>query len=132
MSISNRILKKLRGKAGKGKKNTQVELNMCEQELDTHKEEIDTCNAELAAYIAKDNSPEYLYGQQADECKIIRKEDGRMFMESSMFLEQTEEFSDRPFHFQYENTIPTSIWFGSHSITFLRIARMVGPTLPFL
>ena len=55
MSISNRILKKLRGKAGKGKKNTQVELNMCEQELDTHKEEIDTCNAELAAYIAYSN-----------------------------------------------------------------------------
>ena len=89
----------------------EVELNMCEQELDTHKEEIDTCNAELAVYIAKDNSPEYLYGQQADECKIIRKEDGRMFIESSMFLEQTEEFSDRPF--QYENTIPTSSWFRS-------------------
>ena len=34
-----------------------------------------------------------------------------MFMESSMFLDYTEEFSDRPF--QYENTIPTSIWFGS-------------------
>jgi len=111
MSISNRILKKLRGKAGKGKKNTRVELNMCEKELDAHKEELDTCNAELAAYIAKDNSPEYLYGQQADECKIIRREDGRMFMESSMFLEQTEEFSDRPF--QYEYTIPTSSWFSS-------------------
>ena len=89
----------------------EVELNMCEKELDTHKEEIDTCNAELAAYIAKDNSPEYLYGQQADECKIIRKEDGRMFMESSMFLDYTEEFSDRPF--QYENTILTSSWFSS-------------------
>ena len=87
MSISNRILKKLRGKAGKGKKNTQVEveLNMCEQELDTHKEEIDTCNAELAVYIAKDNSPEYLYGQQADECKIIRKEDGRMLTDGRVF-----------------------------------------------
>jgi len=46
MSISNRILKKLRGKAGKGKKNTRVELNMCEKELHTHKEELDTCNAE--------------------------------------------------------------------------------------
>ena len=107
--ISNRILKTGKGK----KKNAQVrfELNMCEEELHTHKEELDTCNAELAAYIAKDNSPEYLYGQQADKCKIIRKENGRMFMESSMFLDYTEEFSDRPF--QYENTILTSSWFSS-------------------
>ena len=81
--ISNRILKTGKGK----KKNAQVrfELNMCEEELHTHKEELDTCNAELAAYIAKDNSPEYLYGQQADECKIIRKEDGRMLTDGRVF-----------------------------------------------
>ena len=104
MSISNRILKKLRGKAGKGKKNTLVELNMCEQELDT-------CNAELAAQIAKDNSPKYLFAQQADKCKLSKKEDGRIFMESSSFLDVTEKFSDRPFRYEY--TIPTSTWFGS-------------------
>ena len=86
--ISNRILKTGKGK----KKNAQFrfELNMCEQELDTHKEEIDTCNAELAAYIAKDNSPEYLYGQQADECKIIRKERGWSYVHGIQYVPGTD------------------------------------------
>ncbi len=91
-------------------------LEICEKdrvelrwERDMLQKELETCEKKVDELQAKLDEPEYLFAQQADQCKIGRNEEGKFYLESSEFLDQTEAFTDRPF--QLEEALSTSDWF---------------------
>ena len=102
----------LKGKGGKNDQEAEESnyaLQMCEKDQFLLKKKLETCEKKVDELQDKLDLPEYLFAQQADECKMGMNEDGKFYLESSKFLPVTEAFTDRPL--QLEQSIPTSYWF---------------------
>ncbi len=80
----------------------------------TQKEELDQCKQDLEEL--KKPSPAYLFVQMADGCIFKQDEDGSISIHSDDFLEDTEQFSDKPF--RYESTVPTNEFFDKFDSTY--------------
>jgi hypothetical protein len=80
----------------------------------THKEDLDHCMQDLEE--AKKPVPSYLYVQMADVCVFKQDEDGSVSIHSNSFLEDTEQFSNKPF--RLESTVPTEEFFAEFDTTF--------------
>ena len=80
----------------------------------THKEDLDHCMQDLEE--VKKPVPSYLFVQMADVCVFKQDEDGSVSIHSNSFLEDTEQFSDKPF--RLESTVPTKEFFAEFDTTF--------------
>ncbi len=77
-------------------------------------EELDQCKHDLEEL--KKPVPKYLFVQMADGCICEKDEDGSIFIHSTAFHKDTEQFSDKPF--RYESTIPTYEFFDKFDSTY--------------
>ena len=99
-------------KMSKSAKNTAC---LCgNSESSTHKQELDQCMHDLEE--AKKPVQSFLFVQMADVCVFELGEDGSVSFYSNSFLEDTEQFSNKPF--RLESTVPTHEFFGKFDSTY--------------